>query len=168
LAIGKEGRLFAAHEDVLCQSPYFEALCQDQYLEAQSKRIALPEEEPEVFSGVLEYLYKGDYYPRLLHNKHRNSWELEDSDPRQRHTPHSSPNPNENGGGRAGSSSAQSSPYIPSAVEATVYISAVGQHLLDAIVAWLGPHEDFDALLSRFISDNELAWLNGTIPPEFW
>ncbi len=35
--------------------------------------------EPEVFSSVLEYLYKGDYYPRLLHNKRRNSWELEDA-----------------------------------------------------------------------------------------
>lgn len=46
--------------------------------------------------------------------------------------------------------------------------AAMGQHLLDAIVAWLGPPEDFDAQLSRFISDNELAWLNGTIPPEFW
>lgn len=46
--------------------------------------------------------------------------------------------------------------------------AAIGQHLLDAIVAWLGPPEDFDAQLSRFISDNELAWLNDTIPPEFW
>ena len=35
------------------------------------------DEEPEIFSSVLEYLYKGDYYPRLLHNKRRNSWELE-------------------------------------------------------------------------------------------
>ena len=34
--------------------------------------------EPEVFSAVLEYLYKGDYYPRLLHDKRRNSWQLED------------------------------------------------------------------------------------------
>lgn len=46
--------------------------------------------------------------------------------------------------------------------------AAVGQHLLDAIEAWLGPPEPFEAQLSRFISDNELAWLNGTIPPEFW
>lgn len=29
-------------------------------------------------SSVLEYLYKGDYYPRLLHDKRRNAWELED------------------------------------------------------------------------------------------
>jgi hypothetical protein len=122
LTVGREGRLFAAHEDVLCQSPYFEVLCHGQYLEAQSKRIALPEEEPEVFSAVLEYLYKGDYYPRLLHNKHRNSWELEDSTPRR--TPHASPNL-ENGGGRAAAS-----PYTPSAVEATVYLASEGQHLL--------------------------------------
>lgn len=46
-------------------------------MEAQTKRIALPDEEPEIFSSVLEYLYKGDYFPRLVHNKRRNSWELE-------------------------------------------------------------------------------------------
>ncbi|KAJ2969831.1 hypothetical protein NUW58_g9880 [Xylaria curta] len=74
LMVGPEGRLFAAHEEVLCQSPYFERVCQNQYLEAQNKRISIPDEEPEIFSAVLEYLYKGDYYPRLLHNKHRNSW----------------------------------------------------------------------------------------------
>jgi hypothetical protein len=46
--------------------------------------------------------------------------------------------------------------------------AAVGQHLLDALAAWLGPPEPFEGQLSRFISDNELAWLHGTIPPEFW
>lgn len=42
-----------------------------------NRRIQLLEEQPEVFSSVLEYLYKGDYYPRLIQNKKRNSWELE-------------------------------------------------------------------------------------------
>lgn len=46
--------------------------------------------------------------------------------------------------------------------------AAVGQQLLDAIAAWLGPPDTLDGELSRFITDNELAWLNGTIPPEFW
>ena len=49
-------------------------------MDASTKRIALPDEEPEIFSSVLEYLYKGDYYPRLVHNKRRNSWELEPAD----------------------------------------------------------------------------------------
>ncbi|KAI8962969.1 hypothetical protein F5Y11DRAFT_320972 [Daldinia sp. FL1419] len=115
LMIGREARLFAAHEEVLCQSPFFERACRDQYLEAQSKRISLPDEEPEIFSAVLEYLYKGDYYPRLVHNKHRNSWELEDAV--------GSPDPSENN--RAGRG----------AVEATMHVSSVGQYLLrDTVV----------------------------------
>lgn len=108
MTVGREGRLFAAHEDVLSLSPYFAAACRGQFFEAESKRINLSDEEPEIFSCVLEYLYKGDYYPRLLHNKRRNSWELEDAV--------ASPNP-ENGGGRG-------------SVEATTYISAAGEDLL--------------------------------------
>jgi hypothetical protein len=106
--VGKEGRLFAAHEDVLSMSPFFMAACRGQFLGSQSKRIDLPDEEPEIFSCVLEYLYKGDYYPRLIHNKRRDSWELEDAV--------TSPNP-ENTGGRG-------------SVEATIYLSSVREHLL--------------------------------------
>lgn len=113
MTVGHEGRLFAAHEDVLCQAPFFEAACRGKYFDAQNKRISLPDEEPEVFSAVLEYLYKGDYYPRMLHNKQRNSWELEDA----RGSPHTSPQIPENAG-RA------------SAVEATIYMSEEGTHLL--------------------------------------
>ncbi|KAI1747395.1 hypothetical protein F4782DRAFT_424081 [Xylaria castorea] len=114
LMIGHEGRLFAAHEEVLCQSPFFQRVCQDQYLEAQNKKISLPDEEPEIFSAVLEYLYKGDYYPRLLHNKHRNSWELEDAV--------RSPDPNNPRGDRG-------------AVEATMFVPSVGQYILrDTVV----------------------------------
>jgi hypothetical protein len=77
LVVGREQRLFAAHEDVLCLSPFFEAACRGQFMGSQNKKISLPDEEPEIFSSVLEYLYKGDYYPRLVHNKRRNAWELE-------------------------------------------------------------------------------------------
>jgi len=113
--VGKEGRLFAAHEDVLAASPFFAAACRGQFRsEAQSKRIDLPDEEPEIFSCVLEYLYKGDYYPRLIHNKRRDSWELEDAV--------KSPNP-ENTGSRG-------------SVEATTYISSVGEHLLKDTVIY--------------------------------
>ena len=77
LCVGIEQRLFAAHEDILSTSPFFAAICRGQFLESATKRVNLPEELPEIFSTVLEYLYKGDYYPRLLHNKRRNAWELE-------------------------------------------------------------------------------------------
>jgi len=77
IVVGQDQRLFAAHQDVLSHSPFFAAACQDQFFESNSRRIQLPDEEPEVFSCVLEYLYKGDYYPRLMHDKRRNTWHLE-------------------------------------------------------------------------------------------
>ncbi|MCJ1476022.1 hypothetical protein MMC13_004686 [Lambiella insularis] len=79
LIVGRDARLFACHEDVLSLSPFFAAALKGQFYESSSKRVELPDEEPEVFSSVLEYLYKGDYYPRLLHDKRRNTWQLEDA-----------------------------------------------------------------------------------------
>ncbi|KAI1355482.1 hypothetical protein F5Y01DRAFT_178221 [Xylaria sp. FL0043] len=81
LVIGRDQRIFAAHEDVLCASPWFQQALSGQYLDPQQgKRVHLPDDEPEIFSSILEYLYKGDYYPRLVHNKRRNSWEIEQLD----------------------------------------------------------------------------------------
>lgn len=77
ICVGPEQRLFAGHEDVLCRSPFFQAACKGQFFESQSKRVNLPEESAEVLSSVLEYLYKGDYQPKLLHNKRKDTWELE-------------------------------------------------------------------------------------------
>ncbi|KAF2091092.1 hypothetical protein K490DRAFT_62420 [Saccharata proteae CBS 121410] len=79
LSVGPSQRLFAAHEDVLCHSPFFQTACRARFFDTSAKRINLPDDEPEVFSSVLEYLYKGDYYPRLEHNRRRNTWQLEDA-----------------------------------------------------------------------------------------
>jgi hypothetical protein len=136
LTVGREGRLFAAHEDVLCKSPFFEAACRGQYTfeSAQQgnsgKRISLPEEEPEIFSAILEYLYKGDYYPRLLPSKqHRNSWELEDA---VRPSPHTSPrvDSDQYHHHHRNNSKGGSSPAVPGPVEATIYLASEGTYLL--------------------------------------
>lgn len=95
LVIGPEQRIFAAHEHVLTMSPFFENVLRNQMMDSGNKRISLPDEEPEIFSAVLEFLYKGDYYPRLVHNKKRNSWEMEQRDD----------------DGRGGSSSVESTVY---------------------------------------------------------
>ncbi|OQO01391.1 hypothetical protein B0A48_12946 [Cryoendolithus antarcticus] len=79
IAVGKDQRLFAAHEDVLSRSPWLASACREQFFASPGqRRVQLPDELPEVFSAVLEYLYKGDYYPRLLLDKKRNTWSLED------------------------------------------------------------------------------------------
>ncbi|KAB8339265.1 hypothetical protein FH972_022198 [Carpinus fangiana] len=78
VVVGKDQRLFAAHEDVLCRAPYFKEACKALFFApSESKRLSLADEEAETFSCVLEFLYKGDYYPRLLHDKRRNVWYLE-------------------------------------------------------------------------------------------
>lgn len=78
VSAGPEQRLFAAHEEVLCHSPYLASLCQQVFYDS-SKKIELPEIDPQIFSCVLEYLYKGDYYPRLEFDKRRKSWLLQDA-----------------------------------------------------------------------------------------
>ncbi|BCS18800.1 BTB/POZ domain-containing protein [Aspergillus puulaauensis] len=79
ICVGPDRRLFAAHKEILCASPFFATACsRAQTLDPfNGRRIALPEEQPEVFSCILEYLYRGDYYPRLIQNERRDTWELE-------------------------------------------------------------------------------------------
>jgi hypothetical protein len=78
--VGPEQRLFAAHEDVLQKSPTFAHHCRKQFFEANGKRIELNDESPEIFSAILEYLYKGDYTPKLNYDKKHSSWSLEAGD----------------------------------------------------------------------------------------
>ena len=44
MIVGHEQRLFAAHEDVLCRSPFFAAHLKDQFFEASAKKVKLPDE----------------------------------------------------------------------------------------------------------------------------
>ncbi|KAH9871855.1 hypothetical protein J1614_006113 [Plenodomus biglobosus] len=107
--VGADQRTFAAHEDVLSHSPYFAEILRGQFFESTTRRIDLPTEEPEIFSCILEYLYKGDYYPRLVQDKRRQTWMLEGA--------MSSPDPNKTGD-------------RPTAVEPTFYHAGVGDVLL--------------------------------------
>ncbi|KAL1878616.1 hypothetical protein VTK73DRAFT_7697 [Phialemonium thermophilum] len=89
LVVGREQRIFAAHENVLCASPFFKKVLELEAIDYSNRKISLIDEEPEIFSSVLEYLYKGDYYPRLIPNKKRNSWELEQTEDDGRGLPES-------------------------------------------------------------------------------
>lgn len=44
LIVGRDQRLFAAHEDVLSLSPFFSAALKGQFYESASKRVDLPDE----------------------------------------------------------------------------------------------------------------------------
>ena len=106
---------------MLCLSPFFAQAVKGKFLAtAHAKRIELPDEEPEIFSCVLEYLYKGDYYPRLLHSKKRDTWSLEDSAPGGTGSVQATPDL-KNGG-------AENMPR--QSVEATTFITSEGEYLL--------------------------------------
>jgi len=109
VVVGPDQRLFAAHEDVLSHAPFFAQALQGQFFESANRRIDLPTEEPEVFSCILEYLYKGDYYPRLVHDRRRQTWMLEGAT--------TSPDPNRTGDRAA-------------AVEPTFFHTGVGDVIL--------------------------------------
>ncbi|PKY08512.1 hypothetical protein P168DRAFT_17815 [Aspergillus campestris IBT 28561] len=80
LVVSPEERLFVAHEDILSRAPFFGALLKDQFAKDNTNKVViLPEEEPEILSCILEFLYKGDYFPRLLRNKTQDGWELENA-----------------------------------------------------------------------------------------
>jgi len=82
ITVGKDKRLFAAHEEVLSRSPVLADACRAQFFEPSGeRRIELPDEEPVVFAAVLEYLYKREYTPRLLKDVKRDVWYLEDDEP---------------------------------------------------------------------------------------
>lgn len=44
MVVGREQRLFAAHEDVLSLSPFFTAALKGQFLESTAKKVELPDE----------------------------------------------------------------------------------------------------------------------------
>ncbi|GFF34959.1 hypothetical protein IFM58399_04049 [Aspergillus lentulus] len=78
LIVGRDQRCFVAHEDVLSRSPFFHPVLKDQFVgDNVDKVLGLPDEEPEILSCVLEFLYKGDYTPRLVHDKSQSSFTLE-------------------------------------------------------------------------------------------
>ena len=62
----------------MSRSSYFQSALKAQFFEG-TRRLDLPDESPEVLSAVLEYLYKGDYTPKLVHNKKRDTWEIENN-----------------------------------------------------------------------------------------
>ncbi|KAI5841035.1 hypothetical protein DFP73DRAFT_556623 [Morchella snyderi] len=56
---------FYAHEGILSKSDFFQKALNGGFKEASTREVLLPEDDPEIFSSVLEYLYSEEYAPRL-------------------------------------------------------------------------------------------------------
>ena len=62
---GDESETLFAHQSLLVQSPYFEEACAAFRDKMPRRRIDLPGEDVTACASVLEYLYKGDYFPTM-------------------------------------------------------------------------------------------------------
>lgn len=61
LRVGKKQIEFHAYEDILCRLPFFRAALKGKFKEATEKVIDMPEDEPEIISALVEFLYTGVY-----------------------------------------------------------------------------------------------------------
>lgn len=58
-------RTFFAHQGILSKSIFFDRALNGNFRESQTHEVDLPEDCPEAFSSVLEFLYSEEYSPRL-------------------------------------------------------------------------------------------------------
>lgn len=63
IIVGLSKEVFTAHCDILSLSKVLGAQCSGGFQEEHSKVILLRESDPKIFASVLEYLYRGDYWP---------------------------------------------------------------------------------------------------------
>lgn len=59
--VGPDSVEFHAYQDTLCRLPFFRAALQGEFREASEKKITMPEDEPEIISALIEFLYTGSY-----------------------------------------------------------------------------------------------------------
>lgn len=68
--VGPEQEEFAIHNTLLCAaSRFFERALEGTFIEGQTQEVKLPEEHPEVFAFLVDWLYIGGYdhaYPSVL------------------------------------------------------------------------------------------------------
>lgn len=61
LVVGEESVEFHACESILCNLPFFRSAFQGAFREAIDKKIKMPEDDPEIVSALIEFLYNGNY-----------------------------------------------------------------------------------------------------------
>ena len=64
IVVGPSEKAFTAHQDTLAQSAVLNKHCSGGFQEQHTKIINLPDVDPKIFALLLEYLYRGDYWPK--------------------------------------------------------------------------------------------------------
>jgi len=61
VSVGEQGKIFVMHRDIATRhSSFFKAALSHDWKEAEEKKISLPDCEPEIFEGYLQWVYTGE------------------------------------------------------------------------------------------------------------
>lgn len=63
MRVGPHAEIFPVHRDILTRSEYFSKALNGEFREAADQAIDLPEEDPDIFSFVVAFLYEGKFVP---------------------------------------------------------------------------------------------------------
>ncbi|KAI4140648.1 MAG: hypothetical protein L6R39_005702, partial [Caloplaca ligustica] len=77
VSVGAGRKEFTVHEASLAKSPVFAAMCQEGFQESRERCIYLPEDDPDSFGAVIEYLYTGNF--RIEHDSPTSGFTRESS-----------------------------------------------------------------------------------------
>lgn len=61
LTVGAERIDFNTNQDVLCRLPFFHAALHNGFKETTSRKITMPDDEPEIIAALIEFLAGGKY-----------------------------------------------------------------------------------------------------------
>jgi BTB/POZ domain len=61
--VGPHAETFPVHKDILTKSEYFRKALDGEFREAEDQAIDLPEEDPDIFSFVIAFLYEEKFVP---------------------------------------------------------------------------------------------------------
>jgi hypothetical protein len=61
--VGIHAETFPVHRDILLKSEYFRKALDGEFREAGEQAIDLPEEDPDIFSFVIAFLYEEKFAP---------------------------------------------------------------------------------------------------------
>jgi hypothetical protein len=61
--VGPHAETFPVHKDILTKSEYFKKALDGEFREAEDQAIDLPEEDPDIFSFVIAFLYEEKFVP---------------------------------------------------------------------------------------------------------
>lgn len=63
--VGPSSQIFYAHEGILTKVDYFDRTLSGGFMESKTREVTLPDDDPQIFSSVLEFLYSEEYSARF-------------------------------------------------------------------------------------------------------